>query len=104
MDELEQIKNDIEQLKKDIQDLKVSGDISYDTEQALRERLGDIQPTTAIATANITSTISKTVSITIPEGGGTDTDTITFDTLDVPDGWIQIKVNGQIRKIPYYND
>ena len=104
MEELKQIKNDITQLKKDIKELKITGDIPYDIEKAFRERLGDIQPTTAIADANITTTISRTVTITIPSGGGTDSDTITFDTLDVPDGWIQIKVNGQIRKIPYYND
>jgi hypothetical protein len=103
----EQIKRDIEQLKKDIQELKVSGDIPYDTEKALRERLGDIQPTVAIADADVTTTttLTDTVSITIPDGGGTDTYALSLDVdhLSFPDGWIQIKVNGAIRKLPYYN-
>jgi len=92
--ENENITERIEKLEQEIKNLKDFSLVTNDTEGALRERLGDIQPSENIAVADLRRKI--TVSI----GGGSDS----FFVLDYPDGFIQIKIQGKIRKIPYYND
>lgn len=89
-------------LTKRVDELSDYSRIPFDTERALKERLGKYFVTEGLSTATAIPTATLEREVTLSLSGNAEVKT--FKVLDYPDSWLQITIKGTVYKIPIYND